>query len=345
MGAVLWTGAVVYGQRDGGRAPAGAPSSAPSASSDQRALIDRYCVTCHNERLKARNATPIALDTLDVANVPAHAEEWEKVIAKLRAGLMPPAGMPRPDKPVLDGLSAWLETQIDRAAAANPNPGRTEALHRLNRAEYQNAVRDLLHVDVDVASLLPADDVSSGFDNVASTLTVSPTLMDRYMSVAQKISRMAIGIPATTANVDFFRVADDLAQDHQLPGLPFGTRGGTRIRYTFPVDGEYVIKVRLARDLNEQMPVYPDVQQLEVSLDGRRAQLFTLPGATRPAGRGQGAPAAEAAVQTRRPGPGGGQAPEGQRLQGNAREERNRADQNWDVRVTVTAGAHDVVAT
>ena len=135
------------------------------------------------------------------------------------------------------------------------------------------------------------------------------------------------------------------AQDHQLPGLPFGTRGGTRIRYTFPVDGEYVIKVRLARDLNEQMPVYPDVQQLEVSLDGRRAQLFTLPGATRPAGRGQGAPAAEAAVQTRRPGPGGGQAPEGQRLQGNAREERNRADQNWDVRVTVTAGAHDVVAT
>ena len=348
IGAALWTGAVVYGQRDGGRAPATAPSSAPAASSEvlaQRALIDRYCVTCHNERLKTRNATPLALDTLDVASVPAHAEEWEKVIAKLRAGLMPPAGMPRPDKTVIDGLSGWLETQIDRAATANPNPGRTEALHRLNRAEYQNAVRDLLHVDVDVASLLPADDVSSGFDNVASTLTVSPTLMDRYMSVAQKISRMAIGIPAATANVDFFRVADDLAQDHQLPGLPFGTRGGTRIRYTFPVDGEYVIKVRLARDLNEQMPVYPDVQQLEVSLDGRRAELFTLPGATRPAGRGQGAPAAEAAVQTRRPGPGGGQAPEGQRLQGNAREERNRADQNWDVRVTVTAGAHDVVAT
>ena len=345
IGAALWTGAVVYGQRDAGRAPAATPSLTPSASSDQRALIDRYCVTCHNERLKARNATPIALDTLDVASVPAHAEQWEKVIAKLRAGLMPPAGMPRPDKTVLDGLSGWLETQIDGAATANPNPGRTEALHRLNRAEYQNAVRDLLHVDVDVASLLPADDVSSGFDNVASTLTVSPTLMDRYMSVAQKISRMAIGIPAATANVDFFRVADDLAQDHQLPGLPFGTRGGMRIRYTFPVDGEYVIKVRLARDLNEQMPVYPDVQQLEVSLDGRRAQLFALPGATRPAGRGQGAPAAEAATQTRRPGPGAGQAPEGQRLQGNAREERNRADQNWDVPVTVTAGAHDIVAT
>ena len=344
IGAVLWTGAVVYGQRDG-RAPAAAPSPVPSAPSDQRALIDRYCVGCHNERLKTRNATPIALDALDVTNVPAHAEDWEKVIAKLRAGLMPPAGMPRPDKTAIDGLSAWLETQIDRAAAANPNPGRTEALHRLNRAEYQNAVRDLLHVDVDVAGLLPADDVSSGFDNVASTLTVSPTLMDRYMAVAQKISRMAIGIPAPTANVDFFRVADDLAQDNQLPGLPFGTRGGTRIRYTFPIDGEYVIKVRLARDLNEQMPVYPDAQQLEVSLDGRRAQLFTLPGATRPAGRGQGAPAAEANAQTRRPSVSGGQAPEGQRLQGNAREERNRADQNWDVRVTVTAGVHDVVAT
>jgi hypothetical protein len=345
IGALLWTGVVVYGQRDGARAPATAPASAPSASSDQRALIDRYCVTCHNERLKARNATPIALDTLDVTNVPAHAEEWEKVIAKLRAGLMPPAGMPRPDKTMLDGLSGWLETQIDRAAAASPNPGRTEALHRLNRAEYQNAIRDLLHVDVDVSELLPADDVSSGFDNVASTLTVSPTLMDRYMSVAQKISRMAIGIPAPAANVDFFRVADDLAQDRQLPGLPFGTRGGTRIRYTFPVDGEYVIKVRLARDLNEQMPVYPDEQQLEVSLDGRRVQVFTLAGATRPAGRGRGAPAADAPAPARRPGPGAGQAPEVQRLQGNAREERNRADQNWDVRVTVTAGAHDIVAT
>ena len=375
IGAVLWTGAVVDGQRDSGRAPTAAPAPPPPASSTaaaQRALIDRYCVTCHNERLKARNGTPIALDSLDVTNVPAHAEEWEKVIAKLRAGLMPPAGMPRPDKTAIDGLSSWLETEIDRAATANPNPGRTEGLHRLNRAEYQNAVRDLLNVDVDVAGLLPADDVSSGFDNVASTLTMSPTLMDRYLSVAQKISRMAIGIPAPAANVQFFRVADDLAQDKQLPGLPFGTRGGTRIRYTFPIDGEYVIKVRLARDLNEQMPVYPDAQQLEVSVDGRRVQVFTLAGATRPAGRGQGggrgaaaapAPAADAqagrggaepppataaaepAPPARRPGPSAGQAPDTQRLQGNARDERNRADQNWDVRVTVTAGAHDVIAT
>ena len=371
IGAVLWTGAVVDGQRESDRASTAAPASPPPASSTaaaQRALIDRYCVTCHNERLKARNGTPIALDSLDVASVPAHAEEWEKVIAKLRAGLMPPAGMPRPDKTTLDGLSSWLETEIDRASAANPNPGRTDGLHRLNRAEYQNAVRDLLNVDVDVTDLLPADDVSSGFDNVASTLTMSPTLMDRYLSVAQKISRMAIGIPAPAANVQFFRVADDLAQDKQLPGLPFGTRGGTRIRYTFPIDGEYAIKVRLARDLNEQMPVYPDAQQLEVSVDGRRVQVFTLPGAARPAGRGQGGgrgaapaadsqvgrggadpapatPAGEPAAQTRRPGPSAGQAPEGQRLQGNAREERNRADQNWDVRVTVTAGAHDVVAT
>jgi len=369
IGAVLWTGAVVDGQRDSGRAAGAAPASTPFTSpgaAAQRALIDRYCVTCHNERTKARNATPIALDSLDVTNVPAHAEEWEKVIAKLRAGLMPPAGMPRPDKTAIDGLSSWLETEIDRAATANPNPGRTEGLHRLNRAEYQNAVRDLLNVDVDVADLLPADDVSSGFDNVASTLTMSPTLMDRYLSVAQKISRMAIGLPAPAANVQFFRVADDLAQDKQLPDLPFGTRGGTRIRYTFPVDGEYAIKVRLARDLNEQMPVYPDAQQLEVSVDGRRVQVFTLPGAARPAGRGAGrgaapaadsqagrggaeaapaTPAAAPAAQTRRPGPSAGQAPEGQRLQGNARDERNRADQNWDVRVTVTAGTHDVVAT
>jgi len=367
IGAVLWTGAVVDGQRDSGRAAGAAPASTPFTSPGAAAqLIDRYCVTCHNERTKARNATPIALDSLDVTNVPAHAEEWEKVIAKLRAGLMPPAGMPRPDKTAIDGLSSWLETEIDRAATANPNPGRTEGLHRLNRAEYQNAVRDLLNVDVDVADLLPADDVSSGFDNVASTLTMSPTLMDRYLSVADESSRKKIGLPAPAANVQFFRVADDLAQDKQLPNLPFGTRGGTRIRYTFPVDGEYAIKVRLARDLNEQMPVYPDAQQLEVSVDGRRVQVFTLPGAARPAGRGAGrgaapaadsqagrggaeaapaTPAAAPAAQTRRPGPSAGQAPEGQRLQGNARDERNRADQNWDVRVTVTAGTHDVVAT
>ena len=135
--------------------------------SPHRALLDQYCVTCHNQRMKASGNTPIALDTLDLAHVTADAESWERVVRKLRAGLMPPAGRPRPDKAVTDGFAAWLETALDRAAAAHPNPGRTEPFHRLNRAEYQNAVRDLLELNVDVASLLPADDVSDGFDNIA----------------------------------------------------------------------------------------------------------------------------------------------------------------------------------
>ena len=231
---------------------------------------------------------------------PCTPSRWEKVILKLRAGLMPPMGMPRPDRAAIDGLASWLEREIDRAAARNPNPGRTEPLHRLNRAEYQNAVRDLLHLETDVATLLPADDVSSGFDNIASALTISPTLMDRYLTAAQKIARLALGTPTTVPNVDYFRLADDLRQDDHLPGMPFGTRGGTRIRYTFPVDGEYVIRVRLARDLNESMPPYADPQQLEVSLDGEQLEVFTLAAAAPAAGRGRGAAPQQAPSQPRR---------------------------------------------
>ena len=360
---VAWTLAV---PRSAHPIQAAEPPQQPSAisassSSPQRALLNRYCVGCHNTRQKAQGATPIALDELDLSNVAAHAEQWEKVIVKLRAGLMPPMGMPRPDRKTIDGLATWVETQIDRAATANPNPGRTEPLHRLNRAEYQNAVRDLLHLDVDIAALLPADDVSSGFDNIASALTISPTLMDRYLAVAQKVSRLAIGTPAPVPNVDYFRIADDLRQDDHLPGMPFGTRGGTRIPYTFPRDGEYVIRVRLARDMNESMPPYADPQHLEISLDGERLQVFTLAPATTP-GRGQGAaPQAAAGAQPERPTPaaqpddpsveapqpqrqrpGAAQAPETVRPVPTARELRNRADQNWDVRVPVKAGEHEI---
>jgi mono/diheme cytochrome c family protein len=370
-GTVAWALAV---PRSAHPIQAAAPQQQPSAlsaSSDspQRALLNQYCVGCHNTRQKAQGATPIALDELDLSNVPAHAEQWEKVIVKLRAGLMPPMGMPRPDRKTIDGLASWVETQIDRAAAANPNPGRTEPLHRLNRAEYQNAVRDLLHLDVDIAALLPADDVSSGFDNIASALTISPTLMDRYLAAAQKVSRLAIGTPTPLPNVDYFRIADDLRQDDHLPGMPFGTRGGTRIPYTFPRDGEYVIRVRLARDMNESMPPYADPQHLEVSLDGERLQVFTLAASTTP-GRGQGAapqaaaaaqkpeaaagaqperstPAAQPeqsveAPQPQRQRPGAAQAPETVRPAPTARELRNRADQNWDVRVPVKAGEHEI---
>ena len=175
-------------------------------------------------------------------------------------------------------MPPWLESELDRNAAARPNPGRTEPFHRLNRAEYRNAVRDILDLDVDVASLLPADDVSYGFDNIAGVLKMSPTLMERYLAAAQKVSRLAVGTPLPAPNIDYFRVTDDLSQDEQLPGLPLGTRGGTLIRYTFPMDGVYEIRPRLTRDLNESVPLYTEDQQLEVSIDGERVGQFTLPG-------------------------------------------------------------------
>ena len=163
--------------------------------------------------------------------------------------------------------------ELDRAAAAKPNPGRTEPFHRLNRTEYQNAVRDLLALEVDVSSLLPPDDASYGFDNIAGVLKMSPTLMERYLSAAQKVSRLAVGAPLPRPNIDYFRVADDLPQDSHLPGLPFGTRGGMKIGYAFPMDAEYEIRPRLASDLNEQVPLYSETQEFE----GRRVgpvQIF-----------------------------------------------------------------------
>ena len=201
---------------------------------------------------------------------------------KVRAGVMPPAGLPRPDMaPRSTGLAGWLESQLDRAAAAHPESGRTEPLHRLNRAEYRNAVRDLLGLDLDVSPLLPPDDSSYGFDNIAGVLKMSPTLMERYLSAAQKVSRLAVGSAGPSPAIDYFRVADDLSQDRHVDGLPLGTRGGTRVSYVFPVDGEYEFRPRLARDLNESVPLYPDDQVLEVSVDGVRAGLFTLPGVGR----------------------------------------------------------------
>ena len=258
-------------------APVAAVAVAPAAN-PHKALLDRYCLTCHTQRLKERGTVPIALDGLDLSRVGADAETWEKVVLKLRAGLMPPAGAPRPEKGAHDALTGWLESELDRNAAARLNPGRTEAFHRLNRAEYRNAIRDILDLDVDVAALLPADDVSYGFDNIAGVLKMSPTLMERYLATAQKVSRLAVGTPLQAPNIDYFRVTDDLSQDEQLPGLPLGTRGGTLIRYTFPMDGVYEIRPRLTRDLNESVPLYTEDQHLEISIDGERVGTFTLPG-------------------------------------------------------------------
>lgn len=278
---------------------------------------------------------PIALDTLDISKVSANPEAWEKVVLKMRAGQMPPAAAARPSKADRAAFLAWLESELDRTAGANPNPGRTEAFHRLNRAEYRNAVRDLLGVDVEVSSLLPPDDVSYGFDNIAGVLKISPTLMERYLVAAQRVSRLAVGTPQPVANVDYFRIADDLSQESHLPGLPLGTRGGTLISYVFPMDGEYEIRPRLTRDLNESMPVYTEPQHLEISLDGERIGVFTLPGV-----QGQAAAAAQETPDPQVPTI--SQIPTGVRASPQDRAARNRADEKWNLRIAVKAGQRDV---
>ena len=198
-----------------------------------------------NERLKTAD---LRLDQIDVANPGAAADVWEKVVRKVHTGTMPPPNMPQLSEDDRRALLTWLETSLDAASAARPNPGRTETLRRLNRTEYQNAVRDLLALDIDAASLLPADDSGHGFDNV-TVGDLPPTLLDRYISAAQKISRLAIGSAETSLQSDIIRLPADLTQEDHLPGLPLGTRGGVSASHTFVQDGEYEIQIWLARDL------------------------------------------------------------------------------------------------
>jgi len=233
-------------------------------------VLNRYCVTCHNEKLKTGNLT---LDTVDVTNVSARPEVWEKVARKLRAGQMPPVGRPRPDAATYDGVTSWLETELDRAAAARPHPGRTETFHRLNRAEYQNAIRDLLAVELDIADFLPADDASYGFDNIAGVLRMSQSLMERYLDAAKKISRLAVGSPPPAIVSEIYRVVPDLQQHDRVEALPFGTRGGALVQHLFPLDAAYDVRVEVggARGLSEP-------HQLEISIDGDQVKLFSIGG-------------------------------------------------------------------
>jgi hypothetical protein len=300
---------------------------------EHQATVGRYCTSCHDD---VERTADLSLKSLPLTEVAAHPAEWEAVVRKLRAGMMPPIGEPRPETEARLELVAWLEGELDAAAAASPNPGRTEPFHRLNRAEYRNAVRDLLDLDVEVADLLPADEASYGFDNIAGVLKLSPTLLERYLAAADKVSRLAVGTPSPFVNIDWFRVPDDRSQERRLPGLPFGTRGGTRIDYHFPVDAEYEIAAELARDLNEGMPLYAEEQQLEIAVDGERVALYTLPAVplmqAQAANNDPNAPAISQIVQ---------------RFQlGRAeRAARNRADADWRVRVPVSAGRHTVTAT
>ena len=284
-------------------------------------IINRYCVTCHNGRLKTAG---LELDSLDITRVADHAQQWEKVITKLRTGEMPPPGRPRPDSATYRAAAAALETELDAAAAANPQPGRVP-VHRLNRSEYANAVRDLLGLDIDAHALLSSDEADQeGFDNVASVLSVSPALLENYLSAARTISRLAIGDPTLTPVVDTFKISKALVQDDRLgDDLPFGSQGGALIRHYFPLDAEYTIKVLLRRQEYDYIIGMGEPHQIDFRLDGVRLKRFTVggeaKGMTNPenfAGNTQGDPEFEEYMHT--------------------------ADANLDVRVPVTAGLHEV---
>jgi hypothetical protein len=247
-----------------GRAPS--ELARPVLTSDDQALVRRYCLGCHNDRLKTGN---LSLENISIEPIGSAPAVWEKVVRKLRSGAMPPAGRPRPERTVNDGFAARLETALDQVAARNPNPGRT-SVHRLNRAEYANAIRDLLALDTDVSALLPADDAAYGFDNNADMLTMSTGLLERYLSAATRISRLAVGDMTVKPTVEFYDVSRYFVQaDRVTEDLPFGTRGGLAIRHYFPLDAEYSVRVHLQR----RRPG----QEVDVRLDGQRLKTFIVP--------------------------------------------------------------------
>ena len=247
----------------------------PASAESVRATLDGFCVRCHNDRLRTAD---LALDAHDLADVGADAETWERVILKLRARTMPPAGNPRPAENTYRAVASWLETEIDTVAMVSPDPGRGESFHRLNRAEYHAAVRDLLAVDVDVAELLPADDTyEHGFDNNGDVLSISPDLMARYLSAARRISRLAVGIPPVGPAVATYRVHPGLVQnDRQDERLSFGSRGGIAIPHYFPVDGEYTIRIRLHRNFSDYILGFAAPQELDVRVDGALVERFEV---------------------------------------------------------------------
>ena len=245
-------------------------TAAPQATVDTaapRAVLDKYCVTCHNERLNTAN---LKLDKLDLAHVGASAETAEKVVRKLRAGMMPPSGMPRPDAETREALITWFEGELDRDSVTHlPPPG----LHRLNRIEYRNTIRDLLGLEVDPAKFLPSDDSTHGFDNMAGTLAMSPALIEAYLSAAGKISRLAIGDVSSPTQI-VYDAPTDTSQNAHVEGLPFGTRGGMIVKHEFPADGEYVIKIHGIAGYFNNLLGQIKGEQVEITVDGERVKLF-----------------------------------------------------------------------
>ena len=249
--------------------PPGGPDQARPTPADQpRALLDKYCVTCHSERLKTAN---LSLQNLDLTKVADHAELWEKVVRKLRAGVMPPPDTPRPSLAEYEGLRDWLEHELDRAAATRTAPG-SVVLHRLNRTEYANAIRDLLDMQIDVTTLLPPDDSANGFDNIAGSLTISPTLLESYTTAAARVARMAVGFWKSPTEATYL-ASSDASQNHRLDGMPFGTRGGIVARHDFPADGEYTFSIQ-----NFGIGSFVPNEQLALIIDGERAHVWPYRG-------------------------------------------------------------------
>jgi mono/diheme cytochrome c family protein len=274
-GWILLAGLLLLGSMGLFAAPQGAAAQAPSATNAERqALVTKYCVSCHSDRLKTAG---LVLENHDMAKVPSDAFVWEKVVRKLRTGSMPPQGLPRPDQSQLNELATYLETTLDKAAAANPNPGRT-IVHRLNRTEYANAIKDVLNLDVDVSALLPPDDSADGFDNIAQMLLLSPVLMERYLSASAKVTALAVGDPNITAVTSTYRPKPDLSQDKHIEGLPIGTIGGILIKHNFPLDGEYSIEPKISRSILGVAHGLEDRHGMEITIDGARVKFVHFGG-------------------------------------------------------------------
>jgi len=255
------------------RAESGQVATVETPAADHHRLITQYCVTCHNQRARTGG---LALDEADLARIGTDAEVWEAVVRKLRTGTMPPRGMPRPEPAMTAELASWLEGELD-AASDGPHPGR-QLLRRLNRAEYANAVRDLFGLEVDVRSLLPADDSAFGFDNIADLLGMSPALLERYLVAADQVSALAVGDMDMAPGSETYRVRGDQSQAEHLDGLPLGTVGGLAVEHAFPLDGEYEFKLSLFRTNLEAIRGLEHPHQIEIAVDGERAFLETVGG-------------------------------------------------------------------
>jgi mono/diheme cytochrome c family protein len=334
--ALLLTGCVITTIRLWAQAPA--PASATTSAShsstqpgaDPKAFINTYCVTCHNQKL---HTAGLVLDTFDVTHPGANPDVWERVVAKLRAGSMPPPKMPRADEATYRVIASTLENELDKAWEAKPNPGRISAVHRLNRVEYNNAIRDMFALDFDVKPLLPGDETADGsFDNFADVLSVSTTHLERYMSVARQVTRLAVGLPPASPGVDRYEIPLFIMQDdRQSEDLPLGSRGGIAIHKDFPVDGEYLITVKLQRQYQDYLKGMGWQQKLDVRLDGKLLKRFTV------GGNATGRPAASSYAGDGEPGFAG--APEWETFM------QLTGDAGLEIRVPVKAGPRVVGVT